>query len=59
MHRPLRPLAAQPATLASAAAYEGAVMITDPLPNHALTCPYIHVSASTARPSTAAAKAVA
>lgn len=59
MYRPLRHLAAEPATLTSAAAYEGAVMITDYLPNHALTCPYIHVSASTTSPSTAAAKAVA
>ncbi len=38
MHRPLRPLAAQPATLTSAAAYEGAVTKTSKL-NRALTCP--------------------
>jgi hypothetical protein len=38
MHRPLRPLAAQPATLTSAAAYEGAVTKTSKQ-NRALTCP--------------------
>ncbi len=59
MHRPLRTASAEPATLTSAAAYEGAVMITDCLPNHALTCPYIPMPASTTGPSTAAAKAVA
>jgi hypothetical protein len=38
MHRPLRYLAAQPATLTSAAAYEGAVTKTSEQ-NRALNCP--------------------
>lgn len=39
MHHPLRTASAEPATLTSAAAYEGAVMTTTYTLNRAVTCP--------------------
>lgn len=40
MHRPLRTASAEPATLTSAAAYQGAVTTMKYPPNRPLACPY-------------------